>query len=196
MIRSPETQTQLQTLANAADNANRPAMLVNIAGVLVVFAILFTLWSGARFFSAKHSLESELRGRDEVGTVLQQIAMRRQDTPDLEKLFPPQTYLAENINDVVLSVWNTPKENQASLPVKTTPRDGPTVLAGNPQLGRSEVLVTMNGQPIEKIMQFLGAVQEATYLKDVTFISGLKLTPMGMGWNAEIRFVAYEKMKR
>lgn len=195
MIRPGKIDTQLQAMAASADRANRPTGLVVIGGAVLTLAAIFALWSGFSFLKARNRLKDEMATREWVGVRLARIASKKQETPDLDAIYPPMPYFDTNIEDTALKVYEIAKEEkQAKLPVAVRPPDGPRPLTGTPGVGKTTVDVSLNAQPIEKILGLLNATQESPYLK-TAFVSSINLTPIPAGWNAQIRFAAYVKAK-
>lgn len=194
MVRPAQIDTQLQAMAAGADRANRPTTLV-VAGIAVLaIAAIFALWSGGKFVNARKRLHSEMRARSTTANLLSVIAGRKQELPDLDALYPPQPYFDTNVYETALSVYGLTQDQKSQLPVAVRPRETPKPLTGTPGVGKTSVDVTFSAQPLSKIFELMNAVQESAYLR-TTFVSSINLTPIPTGWNATIRFGAYEKTK-
>ena len=198
MTRTAEVETQLTAMANATDRANRPTGLAVIGLVLLGLALLFAIWSGGRFLTARKRLDGVMTARRDVQAILTQIAAQRQASPDLDALFPEKPFIADHIYDTALIVWGLDKNNpedKARLPAKVGTREPARPLTTNPLIGKTQVDVRIDAQPLEKILQLLNAVQEHEFLGGV-FVASINLTPITVGWNATLRFAAYEKAGR
>ena len=194
MIRSGQIDAQLQAMAAGVDRANRPTTLVVIGAAVLAIAAIFALWSGGRFLNARKRLASEMYARSTVANLLSVTAGRKQETPDLDALYPPQPYFDTNVYETALNVYGLTQDEKGKLPVAVRPRESPKPLTGTPGVGKTSVDVTFNAQPLDKIFGLMNAVQESQYLR-TTFVSSINLTPIPTGWNATIRFGAYEKTK-
>lgn len=190
--RPASVEAQLRAMANGTDRANRPMGLLVLGCVVALGFGLYAL-AAFRGWSASSSLLQ--MARSDAATVERLIgehAAEKARTPDLARVFPKVPTFGSQIERAARPIWQVPDGQPIPGVTVGQPRDEQLFSdAVKKVLSRKSVDATVSDQPLEKIMQWLAAVEGDTFLGP-TFVSSVTLNPAGQGWQGTIRFTTYE----
>lgn len=193
----PGADPALVAMANQADRSNRPAIFIVIAAALLVATLAYLVASFISYQGASERLRIARAQTVNAMTTLQEIQRLRALAPS-EDDFPSTTLHVSRLRNVAAEVWDLDEDSAQidqiiSLPASPERRaiigGRRDALAGD--FSRSMIPVTINGQPLDKILQFAEQALAHERLQ-VAFVSRLRLAPAPRGWNAVIEFRQYE----
>lgn len=186
--RPAQTEMHLAALASAVDRANRPTSLLTLPFVLLIVVVLFAAWSYRSLSGERAALRARQTQVRQIERLVAQIKGESRKEVDLEKLYPKANFLGSQVAD---DVWTSGKFQFSTPP--TVSQISSSRVDNTSPLFRSDVSVTVNNEPIERIFEAIDATFNHEQLRGRVFITQALLTPSGTGWRATIRFSVYEK---
>lgn len=188
MAKAAQSEMQLNAMAAAVDRANRPTSLLTIPAVLLVAALLYSVWSYRGLAAERSVLRARQSQVARIDSLIRDIETEKKKGIDLEKTYPASPYFGSYVDDT----WK--KNPSAAF------REPPTVsqvsqgrVDTTSPLTRSEVTVTVTNEPLESILRAIEGTLSHEFLKGQVFVSQATLTPAGTGWRAIVKFSLYEK---
>ncbi len=186
--RTAQTEAQLAAMANTADRANRPRVLVVVGGLIALAAVLLITVRFFGFVQARSLLEQRLTEAASVQKNIEASAELRSNTTDLSAIFPDNPSMADRIEAIAGEVWGDEVGSLISIGVINY---GNAVFQGDTKLKRADVRCTFGMLRTEQILEWVERVLNDPSLAGV-FISQFDIGPSGPGeWRGTITFRMY-----
>jgi hypothetical protein len=183
-----QLETQLAALAAAAERANRPASYFTIPALLAAGALVFCAWSARGLVRERNAVAARQAQLVRVTQLTEQIKEASKKSVSLDSLYPPAPFFGSQVGD---DTWRHPSRGFREPPTVTASTS--TRVDATSSIHRNDVTVTVNNEPIEKVLQAIDATLNFEHLKGRAFVSQANFTPSGTGWRAIVRFSLYEK---
>ncbi len=194
MHRPAETELQLRSAANAADRKNRPAALVIGPAILLVLTLLYAIWSWAGYTSASRAYDAARADMHGTYDVLQRLLLANDTSSELEDRYERNAYLLTDIGDQG-DGGELGLAGKIGLELESMNDQGISPLQRNDPIGARRVNITIRGQELDKILEWINACLQDPRYKGRLFVYSISLRPNPTkGWDASpITLAIHEK---
>jgi hypothetical protein len=190
--RPPDVESQLAAMASAADRANRPAVLIAAPVLLLLAALIGTVWAITDFNGARVRWSNQAKSVSDINQMMFRVKEREASTPDIDALYPRSPFMPVQLRDIAGKVWGV--EGEGTIPLDIRNRSEPSPFSGTSDLGRVDVPASGAVDDLNKVFEFMKRVPESEFLSRA-FVSQLRIQPAGPQWQVNIQFSLYEKLK-
>jgi hypothetical protein len=185
MRRDGQTDAQLVALADAADRANRPRMLVIVLALLAGAALVLVVAQSFRFLGARSLLEQRLTEARTVERFAERTRELRDREIDLASLFPDNPSMADQMQSLANEITEAPPGRRITVDVIRRNR---AVFQGDPSLQSATVRSTFQSVTTEQLFEWMERVQRLEGL-DGAFVTEFSINPVEPGrWRGQVEF--------